>query len=119
MYMYLGAGVDALEDSTSTKLLASSGIRSRNVTMNLEIKFPTAADAPQPFRLRVVQCWIKSPMVGYNQAITATSSGQVVVHVLGSRMYFVVRSYEYSRAPVHHVRLIRYTHRPDVCVHLC
>ena len=39
------------------------------------IQFPKAAAAPQPFRLRVVQCWIKSPMVGYQQTQTAGTSG--------------------------------------------
>lgn len=57
--------------------VTSSGIRSRNVTMRVTIKLPTAASAAQPFRLRVVQCWIKSPMVGYEQTSTVGTSSMM------------------------------------------
>lgn len=50
--------------------VTGSGIRSRNVTMRVTIKLPTAASAAQPFRMRIVQMWIKSPMVGYEQTST-------------------------------------------------
>lgn len=38
----------------------SNGIHSRNVTMRMQVQFPKAGAAAQPYQLRVVQCWIKS-----------------------------------------------------------
>lgn len=47
----------------------SNGIHSRNVTMRVQIQFPKAADAAQPYQLRIVQCWIKSSI---EAALTST-----------------------------------------------
>ena len=55
--------------------VTQNGIRSRNVSMRVTIKLPTAAVSPIPFRLRIVQCWVKSPMVGFQQNSTQGVSG--------------------------------------------
>lgn len=54
--------------------VTSNGIRSRNCTMNVSIQFPKAGAAAQPYRFRVVQCWVKSPMIGYQQSSTQGTS---------------------------------------------
>ena len=40
--------------------VTSSGIKSRNCTMRVQIRFPNAGGAPQPYQLRIVQCWVKT-----------------------------------------------------------
>ena len=44
--------------------VTSMGIRSRNCTLDMRVQFPKVGTAPQPFQFRVIQCWIKCPVVG-------------------------------------------------------
>lgn len=53
----------------------SLGVRSRNVTMNVAVQFPGAGKSPKPYQLRVIQGWVKQPVVGVNMTSTAGVSG--------------------------------------------
>ncbi len=56
--------------------VTSMGIRSRNCTIDLRVQFPKAGTAPQPFQFRVIQCWIKCPVVGATLHTSAATTGR-------------------------------------------
>ena len=62
--------------------VTSNAIRSRNVTFNVGVKFPGLSLAPQPFQFRVIQAWVKCPIVGLTLASTAGLSGMFDGQVL-------------------------------------
>lgn len=53
----------------------SLAVRSRNVSMSIAVQFPGAGKSPKPYQLRVIQGWVKQPVVGVNLSPTTGTSG--------------------------------------------